>query len=468
MKLFVALAVAINMLASCVAQVPNVLPATGVPPAYRDGSQTSPSQGTLGWWTVIHDEQLKALIRIALGGNFDVRIAAQRVIEAQDQVTLVDANRAVQLASALGLPYSVTAGKYPPSTAHTLFQPSAALSASYQLDLFGQLRNATAAARAQLLATEDARETVVATLVAGVASAYFQLLELDAEQDIASRTLDARMQSLNLVKLRLAGGVGTLQDVRQSEQLSYGAAAALESAKRQSVDVENLLSVLLGRYPGDIPRGLPFAQEFQTQVAALPVPATGIPSELLTLRPDIRALEHQLDAANAQVNVARSLIYPQITLGLSGGVGAAVINGAYIGPAYLFSIVPQLAQSIFNGGRLRANIHLTQAQQQEAVLRYVQAVVQGVDDVDTALSDVKHYGEQVNTQASLSAAAVDSARLADVRFRGGVTTYLEVLDSDTRSFDAQLQLTRTQLAQISALIALYQALGGGWQPEPGS
>ena len=302
--------------------------------------------------------------------------------------------------------------------------------------------------------------------MSAIASAYFQLLELDAERDIAQKTLDARAQSLHLVKLRLDGGVGTLQDVRQSEQLYYGAAAALESAKRLSADTENVLATLLGHYPGPIARDGGFDADFAAQVKAIGVPPTGMPADLLTQRPDIRAVEAQLGAANAQVGVARSFLFPSISLGGSAGFGAAVVNGIYLGPATLLSLVPQIAQSIFNGGSVRANIHLTQAQREEAVLRYVQSIVQGVDDVDTAANDFSQFGAQVGTQSSLAAAATDSARLADVRFRGGVTTYLEVLDSDTRSFDAQLQLTRTQLAQITSLIALYTALGGGWQPEP--
>jgi multidrug efflux system outer membrane protein len=443
------------------------LPPPGPPPAaYRDGSSTGPSVATLGWWMVFKDPRLKQLIRTALTGNFDIAVAAQSVLEAQDQVTIVNANSTVQVSGAINAPYTINNGSLPPATVHTSVTPSIGVSASYQLDLFGRLRNSTAAARAQLLATEDARETVVATLVAGVASAYFQLLELDAESDIAQKTLDAREQSLNLVKLRLEGGVGTLQDVRQSEQLYYGAVAALEAAKRQMSDVENLLSTLVGRYPGPIERGKAFGDEFSQQVAAIEVPPTGLPADLLTLRPDIRAVEAQLTAADAQINVARSYIFPTITLGGSAGFGAALVNGIYFGPATLLSLVPQIVQSIFNGGSVRANIRLTQAQRQEAVLRYAQSIVQGVDDVDTAINDFRQYGKQVTTQASLAASATDSARLADVRFRGGVTTYLEVLDSDTRSFDAQLQLTRTQLAEVTSLISLYQALGGGWQPEP--
>jgi multidrug efflux system outer membrane protein len=470
MKLFVVLAVAINMLASCVAQVPNVPPATGVPATYRDGASTDPSIAGIGWWRVIRDDELKRLIRTALTDNFDVRIAAERVIQAQDQVTIVNANSTVQLGVAGNLNDTTTSGTRAPGTPHTQFTPAIAASASYQVDLFGQLRNATAAARAQLLATEYARETVVASLVAGIALAYVQLRELDTERDIATRTIAARKESLDLVKLRLSGGVGTLQDVRQSEQLYYGARATLDAVNRQIVDTGDLLSTLLGHYPraGEVSdAGVPFATVVQQFDAGGGI-ATGVPAELLTARPDIRAAEAQLEAANAQVNVARALIYPQITLGASAGVGAAVINGTYFGPQYLFSLVPQIVQSIFNGGSLRANVHLTDAQRRAAVLTYLKTVVEGVREVDDALSDESRYRAQAGNQAALADAATDSARLADVRFRGGVTTYLEVLDSDTRAFDAQLQLARTQLAQIASTIVLYQALGGGWLPEPGS
>jgi multidrug efflux system outer membrane protein len=300
----------------------------------------------------------------------------------------------------------------------------------------------------------------MAAVVASTASLYFQILELDNELAIARANLAVRRQSLDLVRARLYGGVGTLQDVRQAEQLVAQAQAAIPQIQRATAQAENALSVLLGGYPAPVPRGLPL----RAQVAMPLVPAAGLPSELLERRPDIRASEESLIAANAQIGVARSLLFPQITLQAAAGAGTVQTAYLSLGQGYI-SILPQLVQQIFNAGAARAAVGQAQAAKEAAVLSYIQSVHQGFSDVSDALVDYDKDREITVASAENEFASLDSARLANLRFEGGVTSYLEVLDSQTRAFSAEVQLSQAELSERLDIVDLYQALGGGWQPE---
>jgi len=334
------------------------------------------------------------------------------------------------------------------------------LSLFWELDFWGKYRRATEAARANLLSTEWGRKAVVWSLVSNVASAYFQLLELDAEMEISRRTLGSRRDSLRLTEIRAKGGATSLLDVRQSEQLVYTAAASIPDLERRTEQQENLISILLGRNPGPVTRGKPLVEN-----PLLPVVPAGIPSSLLARRPDIQSVEQQLVAANARIGVAKAAYFPEITLTATGGYQSSALTNLFSGPAGFWSFGGQLLQPIFTGGRIRSNVRLTEAQQQEAVLVYQQSIQQAFREVSDSLVAYRKNQEFRAQQELVTIAAQDATRLSNVRYGGGVTSYLEVLDSDTRYFDAQLTLAQAELNERLALVQLYNALGGGWQQQ---
>jgi multidrug efflux system outer membrane protein len=305
-------------------------------------------------------------------------------------------------------------------------------------------------------------------LTADVAANYFTLREQDAQLTLARSTLQARKQNLDLVQARFQGGIANLQDVRQAEQSYYEVSASIPVVQRAIALTEDTLSTLIGSYPGNIPRGL----DLEKQIAMPPVPPAGIPSQLLTRRPDIIQAEDTLAAASANVDVARSLLYPQISIAASAGGGGLALNSVFYGPAGLFSVLPQLVAPLFNGGSLKANVRLTQAQREQVATSYLQTVqkaMQEVSDAVVSYDRLREYSDQADLR---SAAAVDSLRLANLRYQGGVSSYLEVLDSETRSYSDQLDAVQAHLNERLALVQLYLALGGGWQqgptPAPGS
>jgi len=299
---------------------------------------------------------------------------------------------------------------------------------------------------------------VASSLVSNVASAYFQLLELDSEMNISRRTLDSRKESLRLVEVRAKGGVTSLIDVRQSEQLVFTAAAGIPDLERRIEQQENLISILLGNNPAPVTRGKPLVEN-----ALLPVLPAGLPSSLLERRPDIQSSEQQLVAANARIGVAKAAYFPQITLTAVGGYQSSALTDLFSGPAGLWSFGGQLAQPIFTGGKIRSNVRLTEAQQQEAVLLYQQSIQQAFREVSDSLVAYRKNQEFRSQQELLTNSAQDTTRLANMRYQGGVSSYLEVLDSDTRYFDAQIGLAQAQLNERLAMVQLYNALGGGWQ-----
>jgi multidrug efflux system outer membrane protein len=433
--------------------VPNVY--RGLDPAA--GPQTSNSLGDEKWWTVFHDKQLLDLIRTALSQNYDVRIAATRVLEAEASLGITRADQFPTVAAGV----SATSERVAQTTISPEFETSPTqlgLSFAWELDFWGKFRNATKAARATLLATEWGQKAVISTIVSDVAQAYFGLLELDAELEISNETLATRKDSLRLVHIRESGGTTSMMDVYQSEQLVYGAAAALPDLERRIQQQENFISILLGKNPGPIPRGAPLA----AFTIAPTVPA-GLTSSLLVRRPDIESAEQTLIAANAQIGVARAAYFPQITLTASGGFQSAALSNLFSGPAGMWSFGGQLLQPIFTGGKIRSTVRLTEAQKQEAVLVYQQTIQQAFRDVSDSLVAYQKNQDFRRQQELLTTSAQNAAHLSNVRYAGGVTSYLEVLDSDTRYYEAQLNLVQAQLNERLALVQLYRALGGGWQ-----
>lgn len=437
-------------------------PPVGVPDGYRGlapdaAQQTAASLGDEKWWTVYRDEELQKLVREALTQNYDVRIAVTRILQAQAALGITRSNQFPTLsggasASNVRLPRT----KVTPETETSSNQVN--LSLAWELDFWGKFRRATEAARANLLATEWGQKAVISSLVASVSSAYFQLLELDAEMEISRNTLATRKESLRLVEIRAQGGATSLMDVRQSEQLVYGAAANIPDLERRIEQQENFIGILLGRNPTSVPRGKPLLQN-----AILATVPSGLPSSLLERRPDIQFAEQQLIAANARIGVAKAAYFPQITLTADAGYQSPALTSLFSGPAGFWSFGGDLLQPIFTGGRIRSNVRLTEAQQQEAVLLYQQSIQQAFREVADSLVAYRKNQEFREQQALLNAAAQDATRLADARYRGGVTSYLEVLDSDTRYFNAQIALAQAQLGERLALVEVYRALGGGWQ-----
>lgn len=436
-------------------------PDVKTPDAFRGADAAPPaSPSSLAdqkWADVFQDRQLQELIRAALQGNYDVRIAASRILQAEAQLGIT---RADQLPS-VNAGANITSQRNPQTGPIPQFQRTAGqvnLSAGWQLDFWGKFRRATEAARAELLATEWARQAVISTLVANVASGYFQLRELDLELEISRRTLASRQKSLQLTKTLEERGINSLLDVRQAEQLVYTASSQIPDLERRIEQQENALSILLGNNPGAIPRGL----ELTAQPHAPEVPA-GLPSTLLERRPDIWQAEQQLIAANARIGVAKAAYFPQISLTATGGYQSSALSDLFSGPAGLWSFVGGLTQPIFAGGRIRSGVKLSEAQQQEALLVYQQTIQQAFREVSDALVAYRKNQEFRKQQELLTQSAQDAARLSDLRYRAGETNYLEVLTNETNVFAAELRLAQAQVSELLALVQVYRALGGGWE-----
>lgn len=461
LRRYLLIALALILLSACKVGPNYQRPPVTVPGGYRglapEATETTASIGDEKWWAVFEDEQLQKLIRQALTDNYDIRIAAARVLEAQAALGITRADQFPTIAGSA----SGSNQRYPKTTITPPFEASPAevnLSLFWELDFWGKYRRATEAARATLLATEWGKRAVMASLVSNVASAYFQLLELDMQMDISRRTLQARKESLRLVEIRQKGGTTSMIDVRQSEQLVYTAAAEIPDLERQIEQEENFISILLGQNPAPVPRGKPLVA---TTIS--PTVPVGLPSSLLERRPDIQSAEQQLVAANARIGVAKAAYFPQITLTAAGGYQSSALTSLFTGPAGLWNFGAQLTQPIFTGGRIRSGVRLSEAQQQEALLFYQQSIQQSFREVSDSLVAYRKNQEFREQQALLTSAAEDATRLANVRYNGGYTSYLEVLDSDTRYFNAQLGLAQAELNERLALVQLYNALGGGWQ-----
>jgi len=428
-------------------------PDVSPPAAYRNNFPGQPaSAASLGdekWWEVFQDSELQKLIRTALQQNFDARIAASRILQAQAQVGIAHAN---QLPSLSGGPEFLT--EHLPIFGFSAF--SLLASFSWDIDFWGKYRSATEAARANLLAAEWNRREVMATLVESLAAAYFQLRELDMELDISRRTLVSRQRSLQLTETLLHGGATSLLDVRQAQQLVETAAASIPDLERQIRQEEDQISTLIGANPEDIPRGLPLTGQ--------PVPPTvpaGLPSRLLERRPDIRQAEQLLVAANAEIGVARAQFFPSLPLTAAAGVESIHLSNLLTSPSWNANV--PLNESIFNGGALRSNLHLTEAQREQAVLTYRQTIQRAFQQVSDALIAYQKYREYREHEEALTTAAQDADRLSDLRYRAGSTSYLEVLSSETNFYSAQLDLARARLGERLSLVQLYIALGGGWE-----
>lgn len=463
MKKFTALASMLLLLAGCTVGPNYRRPKTDVPAAYRGLAPDQAAQaeaaslGDQKWWEVFQDEQLQQLIHTALQQNYDVRIAATHILEAQAVLGITRADQFPSVsAGASGTNQRTPNSKFIPPIESSPSQVS--VSFLWDLDFWGRYRRATEAARADLLASEWARQEVISTLVSDVAGAYFQLRELDLEMEISRRTLASRQDSLKLTQLLADHGATSMLDVRQAEQLVFTAGEQIPSLDRRIEQQENFISTLLGKNPDAVPRG----RKLTEQPHAPQVPA-GLTSALLERRPDIREAEQQLIAFNARIGVAKAAYFPQITLTANAGYQSSALTSLFTGPAGLWNFGGSLTQPLFEGGRLRNNVRLSEAQKEEAVLLYQQAIQQAFREVSDALIAYRKDQEFRQQQEQLTDSAQDAAHLSDIRYKGGATSYLEVLTNETNYFSAELNLAQARLNELLSLVQLYKALGGGWQ-----
>jgi len=438
-------------------------PKADVPTSYRGpGPEETPSAEAASladekWWNVFQDKELQGLIRTALTNNYDVRIAASRVLQAQAQLGVTRADQFPSLSGGANIT-SIRNPTIGPVPAFEFTSGEMTATALWNLDFWGKYRRATEAARANLMASDWARRQVISTLVANVASGYFQLRELDLALEISRETLASRKESLGLTTQLTEHGIDTMLDQRQAEELVYTAAAQIPDLERQIAQQENAISLLLGNNPGPIPRGLKLTE----QPHAPEVPA-GLPSSLLERRPDIRQAEENLVAANAQIGVAKAAFFPQITLTGTAGFQSSALSDLFTGPQGVWSLSGGLTQPIFQGGRLKNNLRLAQAQEQQALLTYQQTIQGAFRDVSNALVAYRKNREFRIEQEHLTASAQDAARLSEMRLKAGATDYLEVLTSETNYFADELGLVQAQFNELQALVQIYQVLGGGWQ-----
>ena len=450
------------LLAGCAVGPNYKRPTVNLPTDYRAAipAQTAEaaSLGNEKWWDVYQDPVLAQLIHAAIQQNYVVRFAATRVLEAQAQLGITRANQFPTASVGAGVSSQQNAKVSNLFPAYQVNEGQLNLSVIWNLDFWGKYRRQTEEARAQLLATKWGQQAVISSLVANVATAYFQLRALDSELEIAKRTLGSRQQSLQLTRLLETHGSASDLDVSQSEQLLYTASETIPDLERQIQQQENLLSILLGENPRSIPRGRPLTE----RPAPDNVPA-GLPSELLERRPDVREAEANMMAANAQIGVAKAAFFPSISLTGTGGLESNALNSFLSAPSQTWNAGLSITQPVFEGGRLRSGLRLSRAQYQEAVLIYQQTVQNALEQVSNALIATQKDRGFREQQEMLTRAAQRTDELSEVLYKNGGASYLQVLTAETNYFSAELNLVQAQLNERLALVQLYQALGGGWQ-----
>lgn len=444
-------------------------PATPVPPDFRAPEslpqQQAASVADLKWFEVFKDDKLQELVRTALERNYDLRDAVARVEEAQANLGATRSNQypsfavgsAVQI-NRLSRDGATPIPKQLLPNQNRNFGTAALELLSFEIDIWGRLRRATEAARANLLSAEETRKAVITTLVSDVATGYLTLRELDYILEISERTLHTREQSLQLTRTRQTGGVATLLDLRQAEQLVYTAAETIPGIQEQIEQTENQIRLLLGQNPGDVVRG----RSLTDQEVPPEVPA-GLPSALLERRPDIRAAEQDLIAANAEIGVARAAYFPRVSLsGILGGTSTQ-LSSLFSADHSTWNLQPEVVQPVFTAGRIKSGVKLAEAEQKRALIRYEKTIQTAFREVSDALIAHQRVRERREKQAALVATLEDRLRLAYQRYRGGVDTQLNALDADRDLFQAQLDLARIRLEELLTIVQLYKALGGGWQ-----
>jgi multidrug efflux system outer membrane protein len=461
---------AVFALSGCVVGPNYHRPAIQSPTVFHgpDQSQQSEAQtasfADLPWWQVFHDPQLHDLIQTALKQNYDLQMAIERVNAARAQLGVTRSNQFPQVS----LDPAFSGGKTDQNIKSNIF--SLAGDVVFQVDLFGRYRRATEAARAQLLATQDAQQTVILTLVSDVASDYFLLRDLDLQLQIAQETVRTQQDSVKLTQLRLQHGVATTLDVLQARQVLDAANAQIPDLERQIGQTEDAINILLGKYPDNIPRGEALAietsQGWKWSETLPPQLPTGLPSQLLERRPDIHQAEENLVAANANIGVAKAMFFPQISLLGSGGAafGHSQFAGSNIpAPLGVGTYAAAASQTIFDGGYLRNNLRYAKSEERQAMIGYEQTIQRAFGDVSDALIGYDKYHAVRERQEQSVKDLQESVDVSLMRYRGGTSNYLDVLDSQRSLFSAELTLAQARNNEYQSLVQLYKALGGGWK-----
>jgi NodT family efflux transporter outer membrane factor (OMF) lipoprotein len=428
-------------------------PIVAAPPQFRAG-EPQPAQASLGdvkWFNLFEDSTLRDLIEEGLKANYDIRIAAQRILEAEGRLASTRSAIAPQMSLQAD---AARAGVQSPiqSTARGFG------AAIWELDLFGKLRRQTEASRAEFLASADNQKAIMQTLVAQVASAYFDLREYDAELDYVRDSIATRQQSLKLVTSRMEGGVSDMLETDQAKTLVISAQASASLLEKAQEQTENLISFLLARQPGPVARG----RSLVDQPRPPEVPA-GLPSALLERRPDLRAAEQLLVAANARVGAAKAAFYPSITLTAGSGYQSSDLLGVVSRAGGAYGIGGVLDLPFFDAGRRRGDYKTAKAQSEEALISYQKAISGAFRDVSDALIGYQKSREYSSNVEALAETLRDQSRFANARYIGGVSSYLEVLDTERQRLTAEQQLAQAQRDVLTSLVQVYKALGGGWE-----
>ena len=434
-------------------------PEVPVPAEYDEPVIPGASIANLKWWELFEDEELSALIEAALINNNELAIAVARIEEARAALGFVRADQYPNLDGTAGAGRGNTVpGIGVPGDVNDIFVLSASL--SFELDLWGKLRRSTEAARAELLATVDARNVVTITLIADVASVYLLLLDLDKRVTIAQRTMETRQDSLGIVQARFDKGVVPLIDVNQAEIELEDARAELAALQRQNQQAENLLSVLLGQNPGPILR----TRDREEDLLPPDIPA-GLPSELLERRPDVRQASQQLAAQTARIGVAEALRFPSLSLTGSLGLASVELDDFVSSSNKVWGVSADLFGPIFDAGRGKSRVEAERARTKQLLNNYELTVLRAFQEVEDSLIDIRTYHEEALARERQVKAANSAATLSRARYDGGVTSYLEVLESERSLFRAELLASSTRREQVVSIVSLYKALGGGWVTE---
>lgn len=467
-KRFVAVMMVINLFAGGASgQKKYERPAIKAPDIFRGSEATAPTDqtciGDLKWFEVFKDPDLQQLITTAMLQNYDLRAAVARINAARANLDLARSSQFPQFEASADLTTTRDSKNGPLGTSglggRTRSFGSVLLNLlTFELDVWGRLRQQIKAARAELRASEEDRKAVMTIVVGDVATGYFSLLELDSELDIDKRTLATRENSLKLITLRQQGGLATMLDVRQAEELVYQASETIPDTERAIERTENQISFLLGNNPGSIPRGVTL-----TQQPVLPAVPAGLPSSLLERRPDIRAAENNLEAQHALVYATKAAYFPRISLTGFLGFQSNQLSSLFTGPSGAWSFVPQITQPIFTAGRLKSDVKFAKAQQELALVQYQQTIQTAFREVSDALVQYRKVKEIRTQQELLVTTLQDRSRLAYLRYQGGVDSLLNALDADRDLFNAELSLAQTRRNELLSLVQLYKALGGGWQ-----
>jgi multidrug efflux system outer membrane protein len=447
------------LLGGCMSLIPAYeRPAAPVPAAYAPelvpaGTAGAAAAADIEWQRYFSDARLRRLIEISLANNRDLRVAVLNIEQARAAYQIKRADELPTVGA------GVTAQRQPGSTGALVNTYAVGLQVTgFELDFFGRVRSLSQAALSQYLASEEARKTVQITLIASVANAYVGLLADDELLRVTRDTLGTRDESFKLTQLKFDNGAASELDFRQAEQLLEGARATLAQTQRQRAQDENALVLLLGQaLPADLPAGLALAS--QQVVADLPA---GVPSELLTRRPDVRAAEQQLLAANANIGAARAAFFPRISLTANAGTASTELSGLFKSGTWALTGTASLVQTIFDSGRNQANLDVAKINRDIAIAQYEKAIQTAFREVSDSLAGRATLGEQLRAQAAQTNAAQVSFKLADLRYRNGAASYLDVLDAQRSLFSAQQALVQVQALQAQNLMTLYKVLGGGW------